>query len=141
MPEIRHLVFIKSTPEKIYEAITTQKGIASWWSEHNDAKPKAGTVYRISFGSDYYKEIKVMELVTGKKVAWEILDATPEWLNTQIIFDISIGNENAELRFSHAGWKKQSDMFAQCSYHWAIYLGNLKTWLQTNKPFALAEAL
>ena len=141
MPDIRLLLFINSTPEKIYNAITTQKGIASWWSEHNNAKPQTGTVYRISFGGDYYKEIKVAELVRGERVVWEILDATPEWLNTEVTFDISVGYESAELRFSHTGWKNQTDMFAQCSYHWAIYLGNLKTYLQTNKPFALAEAL
>ena len=28
MPDIRHLVFVKSTPEKIYQAISTQQGIA-----------------------------------------------------------------------------------------------------------------
>jgi len=141
MPDIRLLLFINSTPEKIYNAITTQKGIASWWSEHNNAKPQTGTVYRISFGGDYYKEIKVAELVRSERVVWEILDATPEWLNTEVTFDISVGYESAELRFSHTGWKNQTDMFAQCSYHWAIYLGNLKTYLQANKPFALAEAL
>jgi len=141
MPDIRHLLFIKSTPEKIYNAVTTQKGIASWWSEHNNAKARVGSVYRISFGGNYFKEIKVVELVPGKKVVWEILDATPEWLNTQVVFDISMGNESAELRFSHAGWKKQTDMFAQCSYHWGIYLGNLKTYVETDKPFSLSAGL
>jgi uncharacterized protein YndB with AHSA1/START domain len=84
MPDIRHLVFIKSTTEKIYEAITTQKGIASWWSIHNNAKPQPGSLYRISFGGDYYKEIKVAELFPNKRVVWEILHATPEWLNTKL---------------------------------------------------------
>ena len=63
MPDIRHLVYIKSTPEKIYEAITTQKGIGSWWSIHNNAKKEVGSIYRISFGGEYYKDIKIAELV------------------------------------------------------------------------------
>ena len=130
MPDIRHLVFIKSTPERIYEAITTQKGIASWWSVHNNAKPETGTSYRISFGGDYYKEIKVAELVPNKKVVWDILNAAPEWLNTQVTFDISIGKDSAELRFNHSGWKDYSDMFAQCNHHWGVYLENLKEYTE-----------
>jgi len=139
MPEIHHLVFIKSTPEKIYEAITTQRGIASWWSASNNAKPEAGSVYRISFGGDYYKEIKVSELVPGKKVTWDILDAHPEWLNTKVTFDIAMGKNSAELRFNHSGWKEYTDMFAQCSYHWAIYLANLKALAENDKVFAMKE--
>lgn len=126
MPDIRHLVFIKSTPEKIYEAITTQKGIASWWSIHNNAKKEVGSIYKISFGGDYYKEIKIAELVPDKKVIWEILNATPEWINTKVEFDISMGKETAELRFNHSGWKEYTDMFAQCNHHWGVYLENLK---------------
>lgn len=141
MPDIRHLVFTKSTPEKIYAAVTTQKGIASWWSVTNNATPEEGSVYRIYFGSDYYKEIKVVELVPNKKVTWEVLDAHPEWVNTRIIFDISMGNSGAELRFSHSGWKDYTDMFAQCSHHWGLFLQNLKAYAERNKAFAMDEFL
>lgn len=139
MPDIRHLVFIQSTPEKIYTAITTQQGIASWWSVSNNAVPEEGNVYRISFGGDYYKEIKVEELVPDKKVVWQIVHAHPEWLNTKVIFDISMGKNSAELRFSHSGWKGYTDMFAQCNHHWGIYLQNLKVYTEKNKAFAMAE--
>ena len=140
MPDIRQLVYIKSTAEKIFAAISTQQGIASWWSAHNNAKPEKGSVYRISFGGDYYKDIKVAELVPDIRVVWNILDATPEWLNTTVTFDIKMGKNSAELRFSHSGWKEYTDMFAQCSYHWAIYLGNLKLLAEKDKAYALAEA-
>ena len=138
MPDIRHLVYIKATPEKIYPAITTQKGIASWWSKDNNAKPEVGSVYRISFGGDYYKEIKVVELVPDKKVVWEILHATPEWLNTKVTFEISMGKNRVDLHFNHSGWKAYTDMYAECSYHWAIFLGNLKAFAEKDKLFAVS---
>jgi uncharacterized protein YndB with AHSA1/START domain len=139
MPDIRHLIFIKSTPEKIYEALCTQKGIASWWSVHNNAKPEVGTIYRISFGGDYFKEIKVAELAANKSVVWEILQATTDWLNTKVTFTISIGQDSAELRFNHSGWKEYTDMFAQCNHHWGIFLQNLKIYCEKGKTFAAAE--
>ena len=128
MPDICHLVYIKSTPHKIYEAITTQDGIAAWWSAHNNAKPQAGSIYRVSFGGDYYKDIRIADLVPNEKVVWEIIDATPEWLNTKVTFDITAGKDTAELRFSHSGWKDYTDMFAQCNHHWGVYLENLKNY-------------
>ena len=139
MPDIRHLVFIRSTPEKIYEAITTQQGIASWWSIHNNAKLEVGSTYRISFGGDYFKDIKITELVPNKKVSWQILDAHPEWINTTVTFDISMGTNSAELRFNHAGWNDYTDMFAQCNHHWGVYLQNLKIFTETGKSLAMAE--
>jgi uncharacterized protein YndB with AHSA1/START domain len=89
MSDIRHWVFIKSTPEKIYAAITTQQGIGSRWSVHNNAKPETRSIYRISFGGDYYNDIKITDLVPGQRVVWDILEAIPEWLNTKVIFGIS----------------------------------------------------
>jgi uncharacterized protein YndB with AHSA1/START domain len=139
MPDIRHLVFIKSTAEKIYTAITTQQGIASWWSVNNNAKPESGSTYRVSFGGDYYKDIKITELIPNQRVVWDILDAHPEWLNTKVIFDISMGKDSAELRFNHSGWREYTDMFGQCSYHWGVYLQNLKAYTEKGKVFAMAE--
>ena len=139
MPDIYHLVFIQSTPEKIYKAVTTEEGIACWWSKKNNAKPEAGSIYRIYFGPDYFKEIKITELVPGKKVVWEILNAHPEWLNTIIVFDISTGKNSAELRFRHSGWKDYTDMFAQCNHHWGIFLQNLKAYTETGKSFVMNE--
>ena len=139
MPDIRHLVFIKSTAEKIYAAITTQQGIASWWSVNNNAKPEKGSIYRIHWGGDYYKEIEVTDLIEDKKVTWDIMDAHPEWLDTKVVFDISMGEKTAELRFNHSGWNDYTDMFAQCNHHWGIYLQNLKAYVEKGKVFAMAE--
>src|SRR5262245_59406053 len=126
MPDIRHLVSIKSTPEKIYEAITTRKGLASWWSTLNNAKPEKESVYRISFGSEYYKEIRVTELNPPTRVAWLVVDAHPDWIDTRVTFDLKIGDSRVDLHFNHMGWKDYSDMFAQCNHHWGVYLQNLR---------------
>ena len=141
MPDIRHLVFIHASPAKIYEAITTQKGIASWWSPDNNAKAEKGNIYRISFGGDYFKEIRVTELDSPKSVRWEILNAHPEWLGTNVTFDIRPGKNSTELRFNHAGWKVYTDMYDQCNHHWGVYLENLKAYAEKGKVLAMAESI
>jgi uncharacterized protein YndB with AHSA1/START domain len=139
MPDIRHLVHIKSTPEKIFKALTTQDGIASWWSPFNNAKPETGSVYRISFGGEYCKDIRVLALDAPRKIEWEIVAATPEWLNTRVTFDIRPGNDCTELRFQHSAWKSYSDMFDQCNHHWGIFLQNLKAYTENGRVMAMAE--
>ena len=47
---IRINVVIKATPEKIYDAITTQKGIESWWCKNTIAKPELEFVNIFVFG-------------------------------------------------------------------------------------------
>ncbi|MEJ2536416.1 MAG: hypothetical protein P8048_05090 [Calditrichia bacterium] len=44
MEEIRHFLNIKSSPEKVYRAITEQEGLASWWTRETIAKPQIGSI-------------------------------------------------------------------------------------------------
>lgn len=50
MAEIRHNVVIKVTPEKIYNALITQEGLANWWTNDTTAKPEIGFVNVFIFG-------------------------------------------------------------------------------------------
>jgi uncharacterized protein YndB with AHSA1/START domain len=139
MPDIYHLVFIQTTPEKIFNAISAQEGIASWWSKTNNAKPEEGSVFKIYFGPVYCKEIKITKLIPGKRIEWEVLDAHPEWVKTKIVFDIQVAENNTELRFRHSNWKDYTDMYAQCNHHWGIFLLNLKAYTETGKMFVMNE--
>lgn len=130
MPDIRHLVFIKSSADNIYSAITTKEGIAAWWSPHNNAKNEVGFTFRISFGGDYYKEIRIKELKPNEYVEWEITHAHPEWLNTTVTFSITIKNGKSELRFGHNNWSDYTDLFAQCTHDWGVFLEYLKEYCE-----------
>src|SRR5215208_6107407 len=109
MSDIRHLLRIKSSPKTIYEALTTQEGIASWWSKFVEARPETGSIIHIHWGGEYHKDIRVVELIPERRIVWEIVHAHPEWIDTKVIFEIS-GGEEAELRFNHTGWKEYTDM-------------------------------
>jgi uncharacterized protein YndB with AHSA1/START domain len=38
MEAIRHYVLIKNTLEKVFQAITTEDGLKSWWAKHHYKK-------------------------------------------------------------------------------------------------------
>jgi uncharacterized protein YndB with AHSA1/START domain len=131
---IYHRLLIEAPVEKVYEAITTQKGLAGWWTPETIAKPEVGTIMKFSFG-DYHKEIKIEELKPYSKVKWLCLKAFPEWIGTTLIFQLEPHAKGSVLFFHHDGWKEYSDEFASCSYDWALFFRSLKFLCETGKGF------
>ena len=130
MAEIRLNVTIKATPEKIYEAITTQEGLANWWAKQTTAKPEVGFVNTFTFGN-YRKERKVTKLIPKKRVEWKCIVAIEEWIGTDIVFDMEEKDGRTILRFTHAGWRAITDTYAVCTYDWAMFLKSLKSLCET----------
>jgi uncharacterized protein YndB with AHSA1/START domain len=126
MADIRHNVVIKAPVEKIYNAITTQEGLASWWTTDTIAKPEVGFLNIFVFGK-FRNEMKVTELVHNKKVAWECTQSIQEWIGTYISFELEEKDNHTLLRFVHGAWKEVTDTFAGCNYDWASSIASLKS--------------
>lgn len=130
MPEIRINVAIKATPEKVYHAITTQEGLASWWTKQTTAKPEVGFVNVFIFGTSR-NEMKVIDLTPNKRVEWECIHSIEEWIGTHISFDLQEKDGRTILRFAHSDWRAVTDTFADCNYGWAMALKSLKSLCET----------
>ena len=130
MPEIRHNVIIKTTPEKIYEAITTEEGLANWWTKQAIAKPELGFVNIFTFGT-FRNEMKVTMLNPNKKVEWHCINSIEEWIDTDISFDFEEKDGQTILRFVQSGWRGVPDTFAGCNYDWGRFMTSLKLFCET----------
>lgn len=130
MPEIRHNVIIKTTPEKVYEAITTQEGLANWWAKQTIAKPEVGFVNIFTFGT-FRNEMKVIILNLNKKVEWKCINSIEEWIDTNISFDLEEKEGHTLLRFTQSGWRAVTDTFAGCNYDWGRFMTSLKLFCET----------
>jgi len=130
MADIKHRLTIKVAPEKVYQAVTTQEGIESWWCKNTTAQPETGFLNIFIFGK-FRNEMKVTELVPHKKVAWECINSIEEWIGTTISFDLEEKDGHTVLRFVHGGWRAVTDMFASCNYDWALFLKSLKSFCET----------
>jgi uncharacterized protein YndB with AHSA1/START domain len=130
MAEIRHNVVIKTTPEKIYSAITTQEGLSSWWAKQTTAKPETGFVNIFTFGT-FRNEMKVTILNPNKKVEWQCISSIDEWIDTTISFELEEKDGRTLLRFKHSGWREVTDTFAGCNYDWGRFMTSLKSFCET----------
>jgi uncharacterized protein YndB with AHSA1/START domain len=137
MTAIKHLLVIKSSPEKIYSAITTNEGTAKWWTEQSEIGNKVGDINIFDFGDRYHNEMIILNLIPNKKVEWECLVGDKEWIGTKLIFEIEEKDKNSVLKFTHGNWREETDFFASCNYHWGYYMRSLKQFCETGKgnPF------
>ena len=88
MPDILHRIGIKASPEKVYAPLTEQEGLAGWWTKETKATPKVGAVLQFRFGDRGFNDMKVLEMVPGKRVKWQCVDGAREWIGTELTFDL-----------------------------------------------------
>ena len=130
MEAIRHYLVIKSTPEKVFQAVTTEEGLKSWWAKDTVAKPEVGFVNVFTFGK-YRNELKVTKLISNQKAEWLCVSSIEEWVGTTISFDLEGKDGKTILRFSHSGWREATDTFANSNYDWAQFMKSLKMLCET----------
>ncbi|UGU16547.1 SRPBCC domain-containing protein [Sinomicrobium kalidii] len=133
MKSINHRLVIEAPIEKVYESLTTQEGLAGWWTSQTKAKPETGSAIRFAFEPGYFKEMKIEELQPYSKVKWLCVKAYEEWIGTSITFELQPHDRGTALVFHHDRWKADAETYAGCSYDWAIFLRSLKLLCQTGK--------
>ena len=137
MPDIEHLLTIKALPEKVYEAVTTEQGVAGWWTTENTTSHQVGGNAEFVFGDRYYNRMRILALEPGRRVEWECLEGDPEWVGTSFVFDFEPVQGGTRLRFLHMGWREETDFYASCNFRWGFYMQSLKDYCETGRgtPF------
>jgi uncharacterized protein YndB with AHSA1/START domain len=131
MADILHRVGIKASRAKVYEALSSQKGLAGWWPRHTKATPEAGAVNEFRFGELGFNHMKITELTPGTRVRWICVDGAQEWIGTDVSFDLKQQNGLTILLFAQRGWKDPVEFMHYCSTKWARYLLSLKALCET----------
>lgn len=130
---------VSETPEQVFAAINNVPG---WWSgEVTGVTDKLGAKFTYRVPGAHESTQKITELVPGKKVVWQVLDAEltfvsnrAEWKGTEIVFDISKRGGKTEVRFTHVGLVSAFECYDACSNAWGMLVGgNLRKLITTGK--------
>ena len=125
MPDILHRVGIKSTPKKVFEALSTIDGFSHWWVVGTKGNPKKGGIIDFLFA-----DMKVVELKPNKIVKWKCVKGPKEWVDTDITFQLKAQKDETFVLFTHGNWKEPGELMRHCSTKWATFLLSLKGWLE-----------
>lgn len=83
-------------------------------------------------------DFKVAEQDPGKRVVWHCLSGPPEWVGTDVSFDVqNEADGNTSVLFAHDGWATTDESFPFIAYSWAQILPRLKKLAETGEsdPF------
>lgn len=140
MTSIHHQIGTRVDIKKVYDAITSLKGLSSWWTK-TTGKTGPGEKLNFHFGvpdtDEHIIEMTIIELIPDKKVVWRCTAKEGEWKDTIISYDLIEKNEQVFINFAHSNWAEQSDLCSHCNTKWAVFLLSLKDYLETGKgrPF------
>jgi uncharacterized protein YndB with AHSA1/START domain len=134
-----HQVNVKATPEQIYEAVSTAKGLASFWTSESQAEPRVGSIATFGFGGPTQR-MRIDELKPGKHVKWTALADFPNWDGTTVSWEISPAEHGeTSVLFRHADWpvSVSQDDLGSINYVWGQVVERLKEYTETGKPTPL----
>lgn len=114
---------VDNPSEEVFAAINN---VRAWWEgQITGPTDQLGGVFTYQYGTFHTSKQKVTELVSGKKVVWDIIEGGPkfvkvksEWKGTRVIFDITKKANYTEVRFTHQGLIPRLECYDSCTDAW-----------------------
>ena len=131
MVDILHRVGVTtSSPDAVYEALTTLEGLSGWWTHDTTGDTETGGVLQFRFPSGGF-DMEVTDQKPSELVAWKVVEGPPEWVGTTIDWHLRHEGDHTIVLFRHQGWKQPVEFMHHCSTKWATYLMSLKSLIET----------
>jgi uncharacterized protein YndB with AHSA1/START domain len=136
-PDFVYTTYIKTTPEKLWAAITTPEFARQYWGGHenvSDWKKGSGWKHADSKNSGDVRIIgKILESNPPKHLVltWADPNDTPD--ESRVTFEIVAAGDMVRLNVIHGNFKPGSIMAPKVALGWPLVLSSLKSFLETGK--------
>jgi uncharacterized protein YndB with AHSA1/START domain len=136
--DIVHRIGIKAPPDQVYAALATIDGLSGWWTRHTTGQAQVGGHVTFTFHTATGEEIggfgiDVVDLQPGQQVLWRVKQGPPEWVGTDIDFQLSQQDGQTIVMFGHRHWADSGEFMAHCSTKWATFLLSLRDLVETGQ--------
>lgn len=127
--DIHHAMMVRTTPDRLYAALTQPRDLEVWMGAPTIARPEVGAVVEFHFdGGQRVLKVEVTRLQAGKLVEWRVLQ--PVWpiepTEQIIIWTLSPYEDLTLVDFRMRGWPQDDDVYASVSYKQASFMMRLK---------------
>lgn len=139
--DIIHYLQIESSAARIFDMITTPKGLDRWWTKHSRGRPELGSIYELGFGADLTWQAQVTQMVHLQEFELTITQCHPDWMNTSVSFELNQEPLKVQLRFYHRGWHQSNEHYHISNFCWAMYLRILKRYIEFEEFVAYEDRL
>jgi uncharacterized protein YndB with AHSA1/START domain len=138
MVDIIHRIGIKSPATEVYRAVASLEGLAQWWTEEVVGDDQLGGKIDFRFRAENGElkgnmVMEVQELDPHHKIRWRCVDGPPEWIGTDVTFQLSEQDDQTVVLFGHRNWREAIEFTSHCSMKWATFLLSLRQYVETGK--------
>lgn len=135
MADSLHQVHILASDEEVFNAISQQSGIESWWTDHCKMATQEGQTS--TFWFDNQENMFVMRLqksLPNRRIFWICEQGPEEWIGTELWWEIQPDdNGHCILDFKHMNWEKDTGLFPLCNSTWGTLMQQLKIYCETGE--------
>lgn len=120
-------IVVDRPPEEVYDVIND---VRSWWTGQIEGPTDLlDREFTYRYEDVHYSKLKVTQLVPAQRIVWEVTDSLipgpddpGEWTGTQVVFEITPGEDGTQVRFTHVGLVPEFGCFEGCSRGWSYYI-------------------
>jgi uncharacterized protein YndB with AHSA1/START domain len=131
---IHHVLDIDSDGAAVWDALTTEAGLAGWWTSQVSVDGAgAGTRVSFVFGGDFNPVMQVTEAADGQRLAWRCIDGHDNWKDNTFTFELAgLPDGRTRLRFTQDyATELSDDDYGIYNFNWGYYLESLRLLLTT----------
>jgi len=146
-PEFVYVTYIKTTPEKLWEALTNSEFTRQYWFDTEVRSDwKVGSPLALVMGGKTTDTGKILEADRPRRLAYTFRHELDEEMRkegaTKVVFTIEPYGDLVKLTVTHEGFGPGSRLLGAISRGWPAILSGLKSLLETGKAVAIpSEAL
>lgn len=134
MKTILHAVDILADAAAVYENISTEAGLAGWWSTRVSAENEVRGRIHFQFIDIFNPVMEIIDLEPDRRVEWKCVDGHGPWKDNTFRFEIEPRDPRSILFFRQEYSQELSDEeYGRYNFNWGYYLHSLKKLCETGK--------
>lgn len=142
-PQLVYTTYIRSTPKKVWDAITQPKFTRQYWGGLALVSDwKKGSTWDMATGGEspeIYTTGKVLESSPPKRLVLSWIDPENRKDISRVTYQIETVKDSVCLTVTHDQFKAGSTMPGRVNGGWPRVLSSLKSFLETGKGLAAAS--
>ncbi len=131
MADIVHELTINAPRKKVFEMVSTPKGLDQWWTKSSSGEAKKDAEFLLFFGPGYDWRAKVKRYDPSGTFEIQFTEAHEDWAGTRVRFELEAERSGVtRVRFHHTGWTVANKHWRVSCYCWAMYLRIMRRYLE-----------
>jgi uncharacterized protein YndB with AHSA1/START domain len=144
-PEFVYVTYIETTPEKLWEALTSSDfSRRYWWNTDVSSDWKVGSPFALVMNGVTTDVGKILESDPPRRLSYTFQHATTEEAlrepPSKVVFDLEKHGKLVKLTLTHEGFADGSRLLDGISKGWPAIMSSLKSLLEGGKPLEIPLA-